>query len=143
MIKEYCDKFDNIKVLTGSDFIGSPFTITAYYNKKYDMKLNAVEDVLNFKEVIIPVLDIDIRFMGEEKKSVVTNDLNTAYIEFMSSIEKETRVIPRLSIDDEDVSASRVRRLLLDGDYKNIKKLVPEHVFEYLKNLCQEEFTEG
>lgn len=143
MIKEYCDKYDNIKVLTGSDFIGSPFTITAYYNKKYDMKLNAVEDVLNFKELIIPILDIDIRFMGEEKNSVVTNDLNTAYLEFMASIGKETRVIPRLALDGTDISASSVRSSLFEGDYERLKKLVPEHVFEYLKNLSQEEFTEG
>ena len=135
LIKEYCQKYDNVRVLTGGAFIGSKYTVTAYFYREYNMKLDPKEDIQNFKNILDPILNIDVRFMGEEKDSVVTNDLNNEYSTFMKSVNKELIIIPRLEIERESVSASKIREALYRGDFEYIKKRVPKHVYEYLLQI--------
>ena len=132
LIKEYCDKYKNVRVLSGGAFIGSKYTITAYFYRNYDMKLNPEEDIKNFQHIIDPILNIDVRFMGEEKESKVTNDLNNSYLKFMKNIGKELIIIHRLEMNNESISASKIRKALYEGDFEYIKNRVPKHVYEYL-----------
>lgn len=46
----------------------------------------------------------------------------------------EFRVLKRKEQEGEPISASRVRKLLTEKRFEDIKKLVPETTFEYLKN---------
>jgi len=43
--------------------------------------------------------------------------------------------IPRLEKDDGAVSASRVRKFLKEGNFEEIRKIVPEATFKYLKSI--------
>lgn len=143
MLEEYCLKYPNIKVLSGSDFIGSKYTLSAYYNKKYDMEITPEKDVQNFHEIINPVLGIDVRFMGTEPNSQLTDKINIAYKKYMKKEGKSLVEIPRLEYDGRAVSASDVRRYLKIKDYASIEKIVPSHVLAYLKEIDSDEFTDG
>lgn len=143
MLKEYCSKYSNVIVLSGSDFIGSKYTLSAYYNKRYDMEITPEKDVQNFHEIINPVLEIDVRFMGTEPNSKLTYKINSAYKKYMQKEGKKLIEIPRLEADGCVVSASDVRRYLKIKDYDSIEKIVPTHVLEYLKELDFDEFTDG
>ena len=132
LIKKYCEKYSNIKVLEAGAFLGSKHTITAYFYRDYYMKFDAKEDISNFKNIFLPILDIDVRFMGEEKESEVTNSLNEAYISFMKEINKELVVIPRISYGGHFVSASRIRKAFKQKNFSYIKERVPDFVYEYI-----------
>lgn len=142
MIKEYCENYSNVRVLTASDFIGSKYTISAYYNKKFNMKLNATEDIYNFEHIYIPILNIDVRYMGEENHSKITEDLNNAYIAYMNSVGKELRVVKRLQYFGTDISASTIRKKLYNNEYDDIRQMVPPHVFRYLTQLQHREIPQ-
>ncbi len=44
----------------------------------------------------------------------------------------EFEIIKRLEKEGEPVSASRVRKLLVDEDYENIRNIVPESTYSFL-----------
>ena len=135
MIKEYVENDKNIKVLSGSNFIGSKFTIPAYFDKKTNIPFDAEEDLKNFNDIIMPILNIDVRFMGEEPNSEVTRKLNEAYINYMNQIGKELVVVKRLKCNNCYISASYVREGLKNSDWSIVRKLVPKHVYLYLKQF--------
>jgi len=45
--------------------------------------------------------------------------------------------IPRLEKDGGAVSASRVRKFLKDGNFEEIRKIVPKATFRYLREQIQ------
>lgn len=143
LIKDYSKKYSNCVVLTGGSVLGSKHTLTAYFNKQYDMDIDTSEDIKNFKNIIMPELDIDIRFMGEEPDSPLTNKINEGYKEFMHSINKELIEIPRLMINNDIVSASKIRKALTKKDFEYIKSRVPSNTYNYLLELTTDEYTIG
>ena len=46
--------------------------------------------------------------------------------------------IPRLNIDGEAVSASRVRKLLVDERFRELEKLVPASTYQFLRSLKEQ-----
>jgi len=143
MITEYCRKYNNIKIISGSCFIGSKYTISAYFNKKYKMEMTPEKDVRNFDEIIMPVLDIDVRFMGTEPNSKITRELNEAYKVYMRQKGRKLCEIERLLYNNIPVSATTIRACLKNGDYDGIAPLVPDFVLKYLMQLQPDEMFEG
>lgn len=143
MIETYCRKYNHVRIISGSCFIGSPYTISAYFNKKYKMEMTPEKDVRNFDEIIMPVLNIDIRFMGTEPNSGITRALNEAYKVYMKQKGKTLCEIERLMYNGIPVSATTIRACLKVGDYDGIAPLVPDFVLKYLMQLQPDEMFEG
>ena len=143
LVKEYVKNYDDVKVLSGEVFLGSRYTYSAYFNKECEFDTPPEEEVKSFDTVIMPVLHVDIRFMGEEPNSLITRRLNDYYKAYMESIGKELVIIPRKKLDGKCISATDVREYAKAGDFSAVARLVPEHVVRYLQELTREELDEA
>ena len=117
--------------------------MSAYFNKNYEMNADMTEDVKNFAEIIIPSLDIGVRFFGSEENSLVTSKLNQAYEQYMPTIGKKCVVIPRLKVLGKTISATFIRERLRASDVDACIDYVPDHVLQYLRQLTPEETPNG
>lgn len=77
-------------------------------------------------------MGINVRFVGEEPLDNVTRQYNEALKRELPKYGIELKEIQRLSVDGEAISASKVRRLLKDGAFDEIKNIVPGVTYDYL-----------
>ncbi|MDR0761414.1 MAG: [citrate (pro-3S)-lyase] ligase, partial [Campylobacteraceae bacterium] len=74
-----------------------------------------------------------IRFAGEEPFDNITRQYNNTMKMILPKYNIDFEVIKRAeSNNNEPISASRVRKLLKDKNFDEIKKIVPNVTFEYL-----------
>lgn len=135
IIKKEVEKFTNVKVIPSGRFIISSKTMPSYFNK--DMIQNDIvdssEDVEIFCEYIVPVLDISVRFAGEEPLDNITLQYNMEMKRTLTDYNLEFVEIPRKDFNGNIISASRVRKLLTEGNMEEIKKIVPDTTYTFLK----------
>jgi [citrate (pro-3S)-lyase] ligase len=81
------------------------------------------------------VLGITARFAGEEPLDLVTRQYNDAMARILPTHGIEFAEIPRCETGGGPISASRVRRLLAEGDFDAIAELVPASTLEYLRSV--------
>ena len=129
----------NVTVLPSGKFIISQQTFSGYFNKSelQDVQVDSSQDVEIFGREIAPELGITIRFAGEEPTDNVTRQYNETMKEILPRYGVEFREIPRKTFGSEPISASTVRKALKVGDFKKIKKLVPNTTLAYLKKLSK------
>ncbi|MCI8308029.1 MAG: adenylyltransferase/cytidyltransferase family protein [Lachnospiraceae bacterium] len=124
----------NIVVIPSGSFIISSLTFSEYFNKS-EMQERVVDsslDVTIFAREIAPCLHITKRFAGEEPFDTVTNRYNETMKRILPEYGIEFVEIPRKKSGEDVISASRVRTLLENKDFENIRPLVPDPVFQYL-----------
>ena len=78
------------------------------------------------------MLDITTRFVGEEPFSPVTNLYNEA-MEKIFSPELSLKIIPRLSVSKEIVSATKVRAAIAENNRELLNLLLPTTSLNYLE----------
>ena len=114
---------------------GDPATFPSYFLKDQAVesiaRVQAVLDATLFKERIAPALQIKTRFVGEEPLSPVTEVYNESMREIFSDTLALT-VVPRIELEGQVISATRVRKALKEDDFQTIKKLVPATTYLYL-----------
>ena len=141
LVKEGTKDLKNVTVLPSGQFIISQITFREYSDKSelQDAIIDPSMDVEIFGGAIAPALGINIRFAGEEPLDNVTNQYNDAMKRILPTYGIEFEVIPRKTSDEEVISASRVRRLLEEKDFKKISSIVPATTLSYLKKMFQSE----
>ena len=70
--------------------------------------------------------------MGTEPHCEVTNTYNESMIEILPKYNVEVKLIERKEIEDDAISASRVRRLLKEGKMEKVRNLLPKPSFDFL-----------
>lgn len=126
---------ENVHVFPSGEFILSFHTLPSYFAKEslQEERIDACKDVQIFGAYIAPALDISVRFTGTEPLDKVTRQYN----EEMGRTLKEYGIgyieIPRMEDKSGVISASRVRKYIENGDWENVRKLVPESTYEYLR----------
>jgi [citrate (pro-3S)-lyase] ligase len=125
----------NVTVLPSGKFIISQITFKDYFNKSelHDAVIDPSQDVELFGRHIAPTLGITVRFAGEEPLDNVTRQYNEAMRRILPQYGVEFVEIPRKETGGEPISASRVRKLLEEKDFKKTKELVPKTTYEYLR----------
>ncbi len=135
LVKEGVDHLSGVTVVPSREYQVSQATFPAYFLKDQAAeevaKSQAELDATLFKEKIAPVLDIRIRFMGEEPLSKVTEIYNEAMAATFGK-DMELVVVPRLQSEGEVISATRVRQAIEDKNIALIKHFVPETTYRYL-----------
>lgn len=129
----------NVVVLPSGNFIISAVTFPGYFYKDNlkETKIDCSNDLNVFAQYIAPALNIKVRFAGEEPLDPVTRQYNEGMTEILPLHGMEFCEIPRKE-DSEGIgviSASRVRKLLKEGDFEGLGKLVPPTTLAYLKEL--------
>lgn len=134
LVRKGTDHLKNVTVLPSGKFIISSLTFSDYFNKSslQDAVIDTSMDVELFAEEIAPVLNIKVRFAGEEPLDKVTNQYNETMGKILPQHGIRFVEIPRKTFGDGVISASRVRRLLDESNFEEIGHLVPDSTYQYL-----------
>lgn len=137
MVKLGINHLENVTVLPTRDYMVSSAIFPSYFLKeKAQMtlaKTQATLDATLFKMRIAPVLDIKTRFVGEEPFSPVTDVYNQA-MQTVFADELALKIIPRLAVNDQTISATRVREAIKEQNKSLLLEFLPETTYQYLKN---------
>ena len=135
MVKKGTEDLANVVVVPSGKFIISAFTFPEYFMKDYvkEKDFDVSTDVETFCKYIAPRLKIGKRFAGEEPFDPVTRNYNENMARILPEHGMEFVEIPRYALDSERVvNATRVRELLKNGDFEQLKEYVPQSTYDVL-----------
>ncbi len=138
LVKQGVAHLKNVVVLPSGNLIISTVTFPEYFIKDEPNKVQVDTslDVEIFAQYIAPMLYIKKRFVGEEPFDLVTRQYNESMKRILPKYGIELIEIPRKKGNNNIViSASHVRRLLKNKQYDEIKLIVPNTTYQYLKKL--------
>jgi len=136
MMKLGIKDIPNIKLLEMNDVYANEIMFSDYVFKdiqsiKHISFRNMNTITIN---VICKILGITRRFFGEEPN----NEVARSYMEQFKKDSNDSiicEIIPRKEIEGNTVSATYIRDLYKSNSYKEIKKYVPEKVYNYLLSV--------
>lgn len=154
LIRDGAADLPNVTVIKGGPYIISSATFPTYFIRpdreeaaQKAVRMHAALDLVTFRTWIAPALRVARRFVGTEPYC----DTTSVYNETMKMVLPEEDPaamakwglesgvapievveIPRFEIDDEAVSASKVRELIREGNLSEVEKLVPRTTWEWL-----------
>lgn len=137
MVKGNTADLSKVIVIPSGKYIISKDTFAQYFEKEVVTEVNSMDyDVRIFGEVLAEKLGIKYRFVGEEPFDIVTKEYNETMKRILPEYGIQVEEIPRLKSEDEDViSATKVRELYKQEDYKELEKYCPEYTIKYLKKI--------
>ena len=135
MIRDAIKNIENVILVPSGRFIISKDTFEGYFLKEHLLEeVNAADDIYCFARYIAKDLNITKRFVGEEPFDWVTAGYNRQMKEILPRYGVEVIEIPRKETEGNiTISASTVRKLLLEGEWENLKNFVPDTTLDYLK----------
>lgn len=134
LVKAGCTEFENVYVHGSSDYLISHATFPDYFlkDKASASDKAATLDLMIFGKYYKETFYIKKRFVGEEPFSDVTRAYNTQMKQVLPPLGIEVTEIPRTASGNVVISATYVRKLFLEGDFENLKPLVPETTYAFL-----------
>ena len=134
LIKKGTKHLNNISIIPSSEFVVSTVTLPEYFNKDKEqmVTVNASRDIRLFVDYVMPALNVSTRVAGEEPYCRVTREYNRQIRDTFEKKGKQFIQIERKKVQDDYISASKVRRALIDGDFDLIKTFVPATTYNYL-----------
>lgn len=136
IVKEEVDKFDDVILHPGNDYIISKNTFPTYFYKdeKTILKAYSELDTKIFGRYFAKALNIKKRFVGTEDLDIVTKNYNDTMKKILPNYGVELVEIDRLKSDEEVISASKVRKLLKKGNFEEAYKYLPAATIKALKS---------
>lgn len=136
IVKEELEKFDDVVVHPGNDYIISKNTFPTYFYKdeKTILKAYSELDTKIFGKYFAKSLNIKKRFVGTEDKDIVTKNYNETMEKILPDYGVEVVEIPRASLDNEIISASKVREFLKERKFEEAYKFLPDATIKALKS---------
>lgn len=133
LVKRGTSHLNNVVLHKAGNYIISSATFPSYFIKdgKTVVTTHAKLDLEIFKRYIVPALGINRRYVGEEPYCEVTKNYNEIMKSTLEEEGIECRIIPRLELGGNAISASRVRANIREGRMDKIKELVPSTTYEY------------
>ncbi len=134
LVKKGVAHLSNVKVHKGKDYVISSATFPSYFIKGEEnlLRSQTLLDVEIFRKYLAPALGIRRRYVGEEPYCEVTNLYNRSMAEELPKAGIEVRVISRKEWNDVAISASSVRKGLVEGGVEEVRHLVPDSTYEFL-----------
>lgn len=126
LVKQGTAHLNNVYIHPTSSYMVSAATFPSYFLREEDdvTKIQARLDAKIFKDHIAPALGITVRYVGSEPYSNATNIYNEALAqEFENDL--QLKKFDRIGVDENIVSASKVRKLLAEGKIAEAGNLVP------------------
>ncbi|WP_213767461.1 [citrate (pro-3S)-lyase] ligase [Caballeronia sp. dw_19] len=139
LVRQGLKELGKLTIHQGSDYIISRATFPGYFLKEkavIDSSWAGI-DLLVFRNYIAPALGVTRRYVGTEPLDAATSKYNTAMEFWLRRADSqagpvETVVVPRKCVDGRPVSASAVRKLLLQHDFATLAQLVPPSTLTFL-----------
>lgn len=137
LVKVGSSDISNLILHQTSDYIISTATFPTYFMKDKIQadKANCRLDVELFARRIAPEFHITRRYAGTEPSCKVTDVYNQTMKEILPQYQIMLEEIPRLKNAAGIVSASTVRENVKRKKWTEVKKMVPDSTFDYLKKL--------
>ena len=134
LIKEGIKDLKNVTVIPAGEYVISSATFPNYFLKKNDDALKEYTklDCNIFGKYFVPKFNITIRYVGTEPHCEVTNTYNESMEEILPKYNVEVKRISRKEAQEDVISASRVRKLLKEGNIEKVKNLLPKASFDFL-----------
>lgn len=146
MIQAGVAEFGNVIVHPGSDYMISRATFPSYFLKDEGVInfAHTAIDLQLFREYLAPALGITHRYVGTEPICKVTRFYNQQMHQWLSTPTLESPPIELIEIPRQEegelpISASLVRNLLFQNRWEEIRQIVPETTFSYVKTLFSAE----
>ena len=139
LVKAGTSHIPNVQIHPTGPYLISAATFPDYFFKNsVDPKnVNTILDLTVFAEHFARPLGISRRFVGTEPFDGVTAMYNRQMKEFLPRYGIEVVEIDRAASDGKAISASRVRKLLAENKLDEIRKLVPDTTFAYLRGTAK------
>ena len=134
MVRRGTSDLINVYVTNSGKYMISSMSLPGYFNKEKnnDKYVDTSMDIMLFLQIAFE-LNISVRYVAEEPKDLFTRQYNENMKEILPDYGIELREIGRLSRDGEIISASSVRKYMLDGDEKKMESMVPHSTIQYLR----------
>ena len=134
LIKEGTSHLNNIIYHDSGPYIISSSTFPSYFQKdeKDVIESHANLDIEIFVK-IAKVLNINVRYVGEEPTSLVTGIYNQMMKKKLPENGIECVIVPRKvnKEGNEAISASDVRKAIKEGQFDKMKNMVPECTYKF------------
>ena len=130
-----CTDLSNVHIHPTGPYMVSSATFPSYFIKD-KARVDGIYcdlDIRIFAEKIAPALGVTHRFVGTEPNCPVTRFYNEQMKAALPQYSIALVEIPRREENGAAISASRVRELLKENKLDEIRPLVPDTTFEYLK----------
>jgi len=144
MVKKGVSHLHNVIVIKGGEYIISEATFPTYFLRRKDdiLKAYTTLDASIFGRYFCETLNITKRYIGEEPYCLVTNAYNDALKQILPSYGVEVAEIKRKAINGEIISASKIRKLIIEGETPEIQQLVPSSTWEFLNTKVGKEIMD-
>ncbi|MBC8014169.1 MAG: [citrate (pro-3S)-lyase] ligase [Sporomusaceae bacterium] len=143
LVKEGVADLANVAVVPTGKYMVSAATFPTYFTRNADKAAaQAALDITLFAKKIAPSLGIKARYIGEEPYCPVTNAYNDAMLAIFPQHGIKIKVIERVQVEGEIISASKVREMIRQDDWEAIKKFVPENTYHYLRSAKNKNILE-
>lgn len=128
---------DNVFVVSCGSFMSSFRTFPDYftvakYESGFDL-VNVITDTKIFADIFCKELGINYRYLGDEPTDSYTNQLNEHFLEVLPQYGVTPILNKRADYKGKPISASTVRKLVQEGQYKEAENYVHLHTIEFLK----------
>lgn len=136
MVQRGVADLENVIVIPSGKFMISTVTFPEYFLKDFvkEKDFDVSMDLEIFAADIAPYFNVVKRFAGEEPLDPVTNNYNRTMEMILPEYGLQFCEIPRLKSEDDNViNATRIRKLLSEKQYEEIRKYVPESTYDILK----------
>jgi len=134
LIKEGTKDLKNVTVIPAGEYVISSATFPNYFLKKNDDELKEYTklDCNIFGKYFVEKFNIKRRYVGTEPHCKVTNTYNISMQEILPKYNVEVKLINRKKLQNDAISASKVRKLLKEGHIEKVKNLLPRASFDFL-----------
>lgn len=135
LVQEGMAGYDNVVVVPGGKYVISAATFPGYFTRGDETVTAQTRlDATVFAEHIAPAMGITCRYVGDEPYCSVTKAYNQAMLDVLPGYNIDVREMPRIEVNGSVVSASRVRELIRQNGWDEIRTLVPETTYQYLRS---------
>lgn len=134
LVNEGTKHISNIVLHKGKDYIISDATFPSYFikDKSSIVEAHTMLDIEIFKKYIVPALGINKRYVGEEPYCPITKQYNETMKALLPLAGVTVEEIKRIGVEDDYISASKVRSLIISGELSKTKKYLPKTTYDFL-----------
>jgi [citrate (pro-3S)-lyase] ligase len=135
LMEEGTADLPNVRVIPGGEYVISSLTFPAYFTRDADLAAaQGALDAAVFAALIAPALTIRRRYVGDEPFSASTRLYNQALRERLPPAGVELIEMARQEAAGRVISASAVREALARGDWNQVREMVPDSTWNYLRS---------
>ena len=136
LVREGVADLDHVVIHETGEYLISSATFPGYFLKSEEkiLRTQARLDTALFVQ-IAGVLDVTVRYVGSEPRSVVTGIYNEVLSETLPAHGIQCRILPRKELPDGRViSASAVRQAIHDDRLDSVADMLPETTLRYFRS---------